>query len=62
MDKLEAIDDSYGVPISPLPSRLEHEPRAGDPCPKCQTGRLDYDSLLNLTCPECGYAMQGCFT
>ena len=58
----EPIDDSYGVPLCPLPDRLEQEPRVGDPCPKCRVGRLDYDGLLNLTCQECGYAVQGCFT
>jgi uncharacterized protein (DUF983 family) len=38
------------------------EPRAGDLCPKCNQGRLDYDGLLNLTCPRCGYSVSGCFT
>ena len=36
--------------------------RLGDLCPKCHTGRLDYDGLLNLACPVCGYAIGGCFT
>jgi hypothetical protein len=44
----------------------EHKPtrrlRAGDLCPKCQSERLDYDGLLNLACPQCGYALSGCFT
>jgi len=38
------------------------EPRAGDICPNCGEGVLDYDGLLNLACPECGYAIPGCFT
>ena len=38
------------------------EHRQGDLCPKCEVGHLDYDRLLNLSCPECGYALQGCFT
>jgi len=29
-------------------------PRAGDPCPICRQGSLDYDGLLNLSCPACG--------
>lgn len=36
--------------------------RAGDLCPQCKQKRLDYDGLLNLSCPNCGYAVGGCFT
>jgi hypothetical protein len=36
--------------------------RAGDLCPICHSERLDYDGLLNLACPKCGYALSGCFT
>jgi len=39
-----------------------HELRSGELCPQCQQGRLDYDGLLNLSCPHCGFAMGGCFT
>jgi hypothetical protein len=39
-----------------------HELRSGDLCPKCKRGVLDYDGLLNLSCPKCGYAVGGCFT
>jgi hypothetical protein len=38
------------------------EPRAGALCPKCGQANLDYDGLLNLTCPNCGYTAAGCFT
>jgi ribosomal protein S27AE len=38
------------------------EPRAGEVCPNCGRGVLDYDGLLNLSCPECGYTSPGCFT
>lgn len=49
---------------SPEESALEDhgELRAGDLCPRCGKARLDYDGLLNLACPECGYALGGCFT
>ena len=58
----EQVDRSYGFPITPLLNGLDHQPGAGDACPRCQEGRLDYDGLLNLVCPKCGYAVQGCFT
>lgn len=40
----------------------DKELRSGDLCPNCWQGRMDYDGLLNLTCPKCGYARGGCFT
>lgn len=36
--------------------------RSGDLCPICQTEHLDYDGLLNLSCPRCGAIVSGCFT
>ena len=38
------------------------ELHAGDLCPGCGRGRLDYDGLLNLSCSRCGYTLGGCFT
>jgi hypothetical protein len=38
------------------------EPQVGDLCPVCQAASLDYDGMLNLTCPNCGYSLGGCFT
>ena len=36
--------------------------RAGDCCPRCAEGILDFDGLLNLHCPRCHYVLAGCFT
>lgn len=36
--------------------------RCGVTCPVCDNGCLDYDGLLNLTCPECGFSLGGCYT
>jgi hypothetical protein len=30
--------------------------RAGTTCPVCGKGKLDYNGLLALECPACGYA------
>jgi hypothetical protein len=35
--------------------------RRGDLCPNCRQAQLDYDGLLNLSCPRCSYALGGCF-
>ncbi len=42
------------------PERVEWRP--GVVCPACRADRLDYDGLLNLSCPSCGYTLGGCFT
>jgi len=53
------LELDLGAPGSARPALLL---RAGDLCPICKTERLDYDGLLNLACPQCGYALGGCFT
>ena len=56
--------DGYDLlPLAVEPgSGSASELRAGDHCPHCHIGKMDYDSLLNLICPECGYTHAGCFT
>jgi len=34
----------------------------GQPCPRCGQAKLDYNSLLNLSCPHCGYELNASFT
>jgi len=34
----------------------------GAPCPKCGKGKLEYNGMLNLACPICGYENVGGFT
>ncbi|MFZ3069749.1 MAG: hypothetical protein WA110_01320 [Anaerolineaceae bacterium] len=36
--------------------------RYGEPCPYCLVGKVDYDSLLNLFCTNCGKTQTGAFT
>ena len=40
----------------------EDEIKPGQVCPKCKTAVIDYDGLLNLSCPVCGLVEAGCFT
>lgn len=57
--KIIPLEDFEPTQIAPeTPTRL----RAGQLCPVCQRERLDYDGLLNLSCPNCGVAVGGCFT
>jgi len=37
-------------------------PSAGESCPQCRVGKLDYDGCLNLACARCGYLTIGAFT
>lgn len=34
-------------------------PCPGQKCPQCGKGKLDFDGLLQLCCPECGYVASG---
>lgn len=34
---------------------LVNIPGPGDICPQCGQGKLDYNGLLELECPRCGY-------
>jgi hypothetical protein len=54
--RLEALEKD--TTESAAPTQLH----AGDLCPTCGVERLDYDGLLNLSCPQCGPAQSGCFT
>ncbi len=58
-------DQITSLTLSLDKSRTQEKPtesRSGDQCSQCQEGILDYDGMLNLSCPTCGYAVGGCFT
>ncbi len=38
-----------------LPVRVTAPIRAGDICPQCGKGKLDYNGVLALECPACGF-------
>ena len=50
-------------PDSPKPNESEGEYLANDcrdqRCPQCGQGILDYNGLLDLVCPVCGYREPG---
>lgn len=41
--------------LTPLPGRLEAPLKRGSECPQCGEGCLDYNGLLQLECPCCGF-------
>jgi len=58
---------AYEISLTQEPRMFGHlqsvlNPKAGDICPHCQAGTIDYDKLLNLSCPDCGYTLAGCST
>lgn len=60
---LSAFETSLNLKFqADAPKKEAAIPKAGDPCPQCQSVKIDYDGLLNLSCPDCGYTLAGCFT
>lgn len=57
--EVENPDSSPG-----LTGQKAEPPRAeaGQTCPVCGLGIMDYDGLLNVVCPVCGFTQGGCFT
>jgi uncharacterized protein (DUF983 family) len=59
----EGEDEALKPVLIPLEDQSrEKATGAGSLCPKCHHGVLDYDGMLNLSCPVCGYKEGGCFT
>jgi len=57
-----AADIQFAADMSANQPTAVQELRCGDLCPKCQAAQMDYNGLLNLACPLCGYSLGGCFT
>ncbi|HMN60413.1 MAG TPA: hypothetical protein PJ988_08620 [Anaerolinea sp.] len=61
----EPAEVSKAAPVFVGVVLVEEKPRRnrqGDVCPRCGKARLDYDGLLNLSCPVCHFMEGGCFT
>lgn len=41
--------------IDPPPTQTNKPLRKGEICPVCLQGQLDYNGLLQLECPACGF-------
>lgn len=48
--------DPRSIPVTIVPL---DPPRPGSTCPACGQGRLDYNGLLELECPWCGFVFAG---
>jgi len=53
-------DASRPDPVAAPCAPVEH--KAGEPCPHCEHGRLEYNGCLNLHCPRCSFQLTGAFT
>jgi hypothetical protein len=66
MNSFSAEPTMDGFDLQPLAlepgSGSASDLRSGDLCPNCREATMDYDGLLNLVCPQCGYRHAGCFT
>lgn len=51
--RLSLADFSFPAPTSA---------QMGELCPNCAETELDYDEMLNLRCPVCGWSEAGCST
>jgi hypothetical protein len=60
--QLSAFEISLDPKLQVTNLPKNNHPSAGNPCPICQLAKIDYDSMLNLSCSECGYTLAGCFT
>lgn len=41
--------------MDPPPAQTSKPLRKGETCPMCSQGKLDYNGLLQLECPACGF-------
>ncbi len=62
-EQIEALDAgslTMDLSLDDISEPLPLKPLAwGDTCPQCGQGKLDYNSLLYLECPLCGYEATG---
>jgi hypothetical protein len=49
---------SLSIPLGDLPAP-RRPARRGAPCPRCGEGLMDYNGVLDLECPKCGYTEGG---
>lgn len=57
--KSRQLKKKTSKPRAARKSKVCSAPRPGQKCPECGKGKLDYDGLLQLCCPVCGYTASG---
>jgi len=57
--KRPKVKKKLSKPRATSRSRSCRAPHAGQKCPNCGKGKLDYDGLLQLSCPYCGHLASG---
>jgi len=53
------VKKKLSKPLAVSRSRSCSAPHAGQKCPECGKGKLDYDGMLQLCCPVCGHLASG---
>jgi uncharacterized Zn finger protein (UPF0148 family) len=48
-------DQANSIAVVDLKPIAKGPVRRGEHCPQCHAGILDYNGMLDLECPECGY-------
>lgn len=54
-EKLSSLEKFLLGIEQPIPVQNIPPLKRGEPCPRCNSARLDYNGVLQLECPACGF-------
>jgi len=62
---MKTLAAPFSTPVISVPEQMVSAPenevssrrpvRRGEPCPRCGVGVLDYNGMIDLECPVCGF-------